>query len=166
MGRLLGLQKNALWRPRVAKTSPKWSPTWASKTAIYRVQVGTYLGKVLAAHGHPKIDFLRPNMAPCWPHVSRQHEPMLDGQHGPMLEANMDLCWRPTWTYVGGQHGPMFCVPGEQFCVPREQFCVPGSSSVCPGSSSLCPGSNSLCPGSSSVCPEQPVARCCTRIDD
>ena len=51
--------------------------------------------------------FLRPNMAPCWPHVSPQHEPMLDFQHGPMLEANMDLCWRPTWTYFGSQHGPI-----------------------------------------------------------
>ena len=139
----MGLQKNGLWRLGPPRPPPKWRPTWASKNSIFEAQVGTHLGRVLA----PKIDFLRLNMAPCWPHVSRQHEPMLDGQHGPMLEVNMDLCWRPTWTYVGSQHGPMFCVPGEQFCVPREQFCVPGSSSVCPGSSSLCLGSNSVCLG-------------------
>ena len=137
----MGSKKNALWSPRVAKTPPKWRPTWASKNLVFEAQVGTHLGRVLA----PKIEFLRPNMAPCWPHVSRQHEFMLDGQHGPMLEANMDLCWRPTWTHVLCARGAIlcaqgailcareqFCVPGEQFSVPGEQFCVPGSSSVCP----------------------------------
>ena len=44
-------------------------------------------------------------MAPCWPHVSTQHELMLDFQHGLLLEANMDLCWKPTWTHFGSQHG-------------------------------------------------------------
>ena len=170
MGRLLGLQKNALCRPRAAKTPSKWSPTWASKTAIYRVQVGTYLGKVLAAHGHPKIDFLRPNLAPCWPHVSRQHETMLDGQHGLMLKANMGSCWcleskslclgnilvRPGNSSVPGEQFCVprehFCAPGEQFCVPGEQFCVPGNTPVCPGSSPVRLGSNSVCPGNSFVC--------------
>ena len=103
----MGSKKSALWSPRVAKTPPKWRPTWASKNSVFEAQVGTHLGRVLA----PKIEFLRPNMAPCWPHVSRQHEFMLDGQHGPMLEANMDPC----------------------------SVCL-GSNSVCPGSNSVCPG--------------------------
>ena len=118
----------------------------------------------MAAHGHPKIDFLRPNLAPCWPHVSRQHETMLDGQHGLMLKANMGSCWcleskslcpgnilvRPGNSSVPGEQ---FCVPREHFCVPGEQFCVPGEHSVCPGSSFACRGSSSVCPGSSSVWP-------------
>ena len=37
------------------------------------------------------FDFI---LAPCWRHVSRQHELMLDGQHGPILEANMGSCRR------------------------------------------------------------------------
>ena len=120
----MGSKKSALWSPRVAKTLPKWRPTWASKNLVFEAQVGTHLGRVLAVHAWLKIDFLKPihvglmlavNMNPCW-------------------TANMDLCWRPTWTYVGGQHGPML----EANMDP---------CSVCPGSNSVCPGSNSVCPG-------------------
>ena len=31
-------------------------------------------------------------------------------QHGPILGANMDLFWKPTWPYFGSQHGPIFCL--------------------------------------------------------
>ena len=91
------------------------------KNRFLGAQVGLHFGGGLGGQEAPKLAsilegswrpmsgsqaiFLRPNMAPCWPHVSPQHEPMLDFQHEPMLEANMDLCWRPTWTHFGSQHG-------------------------------------------------------------
>ena len=43
LGRLLGLKKNALWRPRVAKTSPKWRPTWASKINFWEPKLEAIL---------------------------------------------------------------------------------------------------------------------------
>ena len=134
------------------------APTWGPKKVPYGAPGSPRPSQNGGQLGSQKIQFLRPKLAPIlggswrprsifwgptWLHVGL----MLAVNMSPCWTANMDLCWRPTWTYVGGQHGPMFCVPGEQFCVPREQFCVPGSSSVCPGSSSLCPGSNSVCLG-------------------
>ena len=120
------LQKNSLWRPRAAKTPPKMEANLGFKNRFLGAQVGLHFGGGLGGQEAPKLAsilegswrpmsgsqaiFLRPNMAPCWPHVSPQHEPMLDFQHGPMLEANMDLCWRPTWTHFGSQHGPIFCL--------------------------------------------------------
>ena len=45
---------------------------------------------VLAPLATPKIGFLRPNLASCWPHISRQHESMLEGKHGTMLGPVLD----------------------------------------------------------------------------
>ena len=87
----LGLQKSALWRHMAAKTPPKMGPNLGFEIMIYRVQVGLRFGRVLEPRAS-QDRFLRPNLAPCWPHVSSQHEPMLDFQHGLMLRVNMASC--------------------------------------------------------------------------
>ena len=122
----LGRSKKCLWAPLGRQDPSKMEANLGLKNSFLGAQNGLHLGRGLGGQEAPKLAsilegswrpmsgsqaiFLRPNMAPCWPHVSPQHEPMLDFQHGPMLEANMDLCWRPTWTYFGSQHGPIFCL--------------------------------------------------------
>ena len=77
-GGALGTPKTCSVALQGRQDLPEWSPTCVPKTAIYKLEVGTYLGTVLATHGRLEIHFLKPNLAPCWPHASRQHEPMLD----------------------------------------------------------------------------------------
>ena len=86
--------------------APSWSPCWgvqvgpliilstvfiepnvSLKMTNYKVQVGLRFGRGATRASQDR--FVRPNLAPCWPHVSSQHEPMLDCQHGLMLRANM-----------------------------------------------------------------------------
>ena len=82
LGGALGPPKKCSVAPGGRQDPPKmeqWSPTWASKKSIHRGQVGPHLGRVLATHGRSKINFLRPNLAPCWLHVG----PHLGPQDGP-----------------------------------------------------------------------------------
>ena len=119
---------------------PRWRPNWASKIHFWEPMLVSIFGgglggqealklaSILDGSWRPmsrsKAIFLRPNMAPCWPHVSPQHEPMLDFQHGAhkfgKCQKNnefSDLFWlflKPAWTYFwptwpcfGSQHGPI-----------------------------------------------------------
>ena len=60
------------------------------KKSMFGGQAGLHVGRVLAPLAPPKIGFLRPHLASCWPHVNRQLEPMLESQHGPMLGPVLD----------------------------------------------------------------------------
>ena len=131
---ILVAQKNVYGRLLVGKTTSKIEANLGPQKLIFEAQVGLHFGGGLGVQEAPKLAsilegswrpmsgsqaiFLRPNMAPCWPHVSPQHEPMLDFQHEPMLEANMDLCWRPTWTHFEGQHGPILEATWTYFLSP------------------------------------------------
>ena len=121
------------------------APTWGPKKVPYGAPGSPRPSQNGGQLGPQKIQFLRSKLAPIlggswrprsifwgptWLHVGL----MLAVNMSPCWTANMDLCWRPTWTYVGGQHGPML----EANMDP---------CSVCPGSNSVCPGSNSVCPG-------------------
>ena len=88
--------KNGQLRPRAAKTPQKMETNLNIKKTIFGGQVGLHVEGVLATLALPKINFLSTNLASCWPHASRQHEPMLDGQHGPMLETKVDPVGDPT----------------------------------------------------------------------
>ena len=144
MGSFLGFKKMFCGTPRPPRRPPKWRPAWISKNQFSNAKLASMLRVSWQILGDPcpiQDRFLRPNLAPCWPHVSRQHETMLDGQHGLMLKANMGSCWcleskslcpgnilvRPGNSSVPGEQ---FCVPREHFCAPGEQFCVPGEHSV------------------------------------